>query len=275
MPGWRHLLAAIGRFNLQFPLLPAIAVVMPFAAIALAEPRDDSVHVALYLPDTSSQIWDPIAHSTLMNDAGAIANCENCHQVNPLFSHPTGVTAHPSAASNLPLENGLVTCITCHDNSSQAHQDAKNGVGKMLREMPNGQSLCAACHEASSGQHAGGLGLAHLKWENPLKNQASDSVSEGTIDALSLQCLTCHDGTTGKSLGLSHPIAVSQDRAAREIYSGSLAYTAPNRLDSRVPLFDGLVGCVSCHSPYSQIPKRLVIDNTHNQLCLTCHEQRR
>jgi len=247
---------------------------MPFAAVALAGQPDDDVSVALYLPDTSAEIWDPVAHSTLINESGAVANCENCHHPDPLFSHPIGMTAHPTAESNLPLDAGQVTCITCHDNSTQAHQDAKAGLGKMLRTMPNGRSLCTACHDASAGQHAPGLGLAHLRWENPLQDQAPEA-DEGALDTLSRRCLSCHDGSTGQSLGLSHPMAVSQARASREIYSGHLAYTAPSRLDRRVPLFNGLVGCVSCHSPFSQIPKLLVIENTHNNLCLTCHEQRR
>ena len=43
-------------------------------------------------------------------------------------------------------------------------------------------------------------------------------------------------------------------------------------LDKRIRLFNGKVGCGSCHNPYSKNAKFLVIETEGGRLCLSCHE---
>jgi predicted CXXCH cytochrome family protein len=38
-------------------------------------------------------------------------------------------------------------------------------------------------------------------------------------------------------------------------------------------LFDGNLGCGSCHSAYSKEPHLLVMNNRGSKLCLSCHTQ--
>jgi predicted CXXCH cytochrome family protein len=45
----------------------------------------------------------------------------------------------------------------------------------------------------------------------------------------------------------------------------------PNSLDPRIRLFDGRVGCGSCHSPYAREHALLVMSNDRSALCLSCH----
>ena len=68
------------------------------------------------------------------------------------------------------------------------------------------------------------------------------------------------------SIGVSHPIGVSTPR--RSASTGRLSDVS--ELSSAIKLFGGLVGCGSCHNPYSKQHSELVMSN-EKRLCLACH----
>jgi predicted CXXCH cytochrome family protein len=41
----------------------------------------------------------------------------------------------------------------------------------------------------------------------------------------------------------------------------------------QIRLFDGRLGCGSCHSLYSQQQKKLVMSNQNGKLCIKCHNK--
>jgi len=103
-------------------------------------------------------------------------------------------------------------------------------------------------------------------------------------------CLSCHDGTVG-------PNVITEDmRVTRSAFQGytpdnfSLEHNHPigiyyplvqlrsmgrlkdpSQLDPAVQLRDGHVTCTSCHDSSSQLPKKLVMQNTGSRLCFSCH----
>lgn len=94
----------------------------------------------------------------------------------------------------------------------------------------------------------------------------------------------CHDGSLASDAG-SHRSMRSLDHENQEhpvgtVYSSAssklseMKLVPASRLDARVRLFDGKVGCGSCHSPYSHVSKQLIMSNSGSKLCLTCHENR-
>ncbi|MBL4699916.1 MAG: hypothetical protein JKX85_01535, partial [Phycisphaeraceae bacterium] len=94
------------------------------------------------------------------------SNCNNCHVSDALFSHPVNVPASMSVPLGMPLENGRVTCITCHDNSSsQLHMIARVNHSPMLRDT-GAVSLCQQCHDpmqsSRTAMHGAMLGQAHM-----------------------------------------------------------------------------------------------------------------
>ena len=106
------------------------------------------------------------------------------------------------------------------------------------------------------------------------------------LDALSLACLDCHDGASPKTtlgegvwrhmdsaIGLSHPIGVDYSVATM----GKAGYVPEDKLDKRLRLFDGKIGCCTCHDPYAAEGKALVIGARGNfqGLCLACHKELR
>ncbi|MHC5113353.1 MAG: cytochrome c3 family protein [Planctomycetota bacterium] len=176
---------------------------------------------------------------------------------------------------HLPLENGRITCVTCHEVPARGPSH--------LRET--GVDLCAACHQPRSGHvrdvHALATTRAHLVSDDDTARFETDW-SFGP-DPESAQCLACHDGAlarrgdvvlgrnTGSQamrlFGGQHPIGVEQ--APRGI--GDTLRPA-HLVDPAIRLFDGRVGCGSCHDPYAGNDMMLSIPNDGSRLCLECHD---
>ncbi|MFQ5586436.1 MAG: hypothetical protein ACE5GF_06415 [Thermodesulfobacteriota bacterium] len=94
-----------------------------------------------------------------------------------------------------------------------------------------------------------------------------------TLDPESTRCLSCHNKTVPFDTANHHPVGIVYSEAAP--------------LDPAIRLFNGRIGCATCHVPYSEayhqaltdersafpsIPDPfLVIDNRRSELCLACH----
>jgi predicted CXXCH cytochrome family protein len=99
--------------------------------------------------------------------------------------------------------------------------------------------------------------------------------------------VSCHDGTFASSVTIragawkhgrdflrhdqgSHPVGI--DYEAARLKRGSKTDLLPlSQVDRRIRFFKGMVGCGSCHDPYSTIPKKLVMSDRRSRLCYSCH----
>ena len=155
-----------------------------------------------------------------------------------------------------------------------------------LRRLERGRAFCEACHTENdltgSSGHAEYLGEAHFQ-------SKYISVGDGQeIDAMSKNCITCHDGAygsavtiitgiwqhssnyTGDRIGGKHPIGIDYEMA--RLRHGRKTDLRPvEDVDRRIQFFDGTVGCGSCHNPYSQYDTKLVMSNRRSALCFACH----
>ena len=194
-----------------------------------------------------------------------------CHNLESGLNHPVDVRAE-KAPQNLPLDDSSrITCLTCHqENAASASPEKRTSLRLEARE------LCGSCHRQGSGNSR-----ARLHWESANKahlaqitTQKRDPLvpaeKEGAIDQESRSCLACHDRVTVTIPGeneaheqrqarrqnmSNHPIGMSYGQISR---SHSRDFKSPLALGPRVRLFEGRVGCGSCHSPYSATPKLLV-----------------
>lgn len=168
----------------------------------------------------------------------AVDECLSCHP-RSLPSHSLG--RPKNKPTGWPLDpSGRMICITCHDCIS----------GKcVLRETP--ERICQACHDCTQGM-ACMVGVAHMG-------------SSSNIEALAAACLTCHDGTMGKSVNIEGGHKVNMFYILKKDFNVIR--------DKRVILVRGKVTCISCHNPYSSERARLVMSNGSGQLCLTCHRK--
>jgi predicted CXXCH cytochrome family protein len=95
------------------------------------------------------------------------------------------------------------------------------------------------------------IGVAHLGDSN-------------SIESVSNMCLSCHDGIEG-------PFVNPEDKMINTDYKSNKSFW--HIRDSKIVLVNGKVTCVSCHNPYKNEDKRLVISNEGSRLCVTCHRK--
>lgn len=102
------------------------------------------------------------------------------------------------------------------------------------------------------------------------------------VDSYSVDCLTCHDGSTvaggevriydhagGNAIGKSHPIGTDYiDASFRR--SGLVRI---DRLDRRIVLIDGKIGCLSCHDMLNPGRFHLAVSTAGSGLCMACHSR--
>lgn len=217
------------------------------------------------------------------------AKCMTCHTTlyDKGYMHPVDMAPKKVRVPfDFPLSpSGTLTCATCHD----VHSDAETPLKKksfFLRRQEKGKTFCDICHQNTTklaSGHEGAFREAHFD----SKYIAGDDNS--TIDSMSRNCLSCHDGSTAPSVMLNagqwrhaenfmehdnggmHPIGMKYSEAFER---NTKAMLRPLELvDKRIRFFDdGKVGCGSCHDPYSAIPKKLVIEDIQSKLCFACHQ---
>lgn len=209
--------------------------------------------------------------------------CVMCHSVDPKSSHPVGMPLKTGMSLAEYLDSrGRLTCLTCHD----VHQERKAGVNGQdvrffLRGHTSGRAFCSSCHQdqsaAGSWKHAGAISYAHMN------GRLIQEKALGMLDLFSVECLSCHDGVIAKmasgadvragnfqhsTIGLSHPVGVAYPRPSLKNDFVDAAGLPPE-----IRLFDGKVGCLSCHDPYIGKKNFLVKGNKGSALCLACHRK--
>ena len=218
----------------------------------------------------------------------ASKRCQDCHAFTKMFSHPVDVTPNLSVPSSFPLQDGKVTCTTCHESLEHSGP----GKGHMLRsnETEDLVSWCAKCHGGGEGAkvlaHATDQIRAHLQGGSK-GPRAGSSAPTAALDSESRACMGCHDGSIASDAG-SHasPAALARSELSRggkqdhpiginylsvDVRPSERELVSPSRLDPRIRLFNQTVGCGSCHSVYSQSDHLLVMSNMRSQLCMACH----
>lgn len=208
--------------------------------------------------------------------------CSRCHSnVVKKYSHPDEVAPNKARVpADMPLSaEKKLTCATCHDIHTSLEWSK---MVSLLRRPVTGMEFCSICHEEIPGEisHTRVLAFAHGAGSKYIRTNPS-----GTLDSLSIQCLSCHDSSIskGSTFGAgswrhskqltehldSHPIGVSYDEARMRDPEG---YKPKSSL-APVKLFSGKLGCGSCHDPYSTLANQLVMSNKGSGLCLKCHDK--
>lgn len=204
--------------------------------------------------------------------------CRTCHQILEGSSHPSEVAPSMEMPKEFTIDwQGRITCTTCHD----PHNDDLKENPFMLKTDLRGKEFCQACHTdlfRNPKKHLSATRIAHTKsWTPPNKKTLND-----TLDQVSLDCLACHEGSVGpaanyttptpsnltfQGMSFSHPVGIDYARAA----SGNRGLRSMDDLSPMISLYEGKVGCASCHNPFSHEDVMLVFNNRRSALCLECH----
>lgn len=204
--------------------------------------------------------------------------CMECHRVSKSNSHPSEIAPSMKMPSGFSLDwQGRITCTTCHD----PHVEDLSSNPAMLRGQVGGKEFCIQCHQdyfTAPEKHLAASGTAHTKSWTPPDKEALNQI----LDAASLECLACHEGSVATAVSyqlggmesltfqgrsLSHPVGVDYASAA----SANRQLRSLNDLSPQISLYEGKVGCTSCHNPFSSETDMLVFNNRGSALCLECH----
>jgi len=203
--------------------------------------------------------------------------CIQCHELAVKNSHPTKMIPSMDVPGYFFLDwQGRINCATCHDPHDK-NRDT------MLRTEARGRIFCELCHKNGvlKGRHVAASGMAHSKnWTPP----TAESFGQ-ILDRVSLECLVCHEGSVGPAAdmqigsraagqalsysgpGFTHPIGIDYAQAAAR----DKQLRRLDDLSPLVSLYEGKVGCASCHNQFSHEGDMLVFSNRGSALCLECH----
>ncbi len=124
------------------------------------------------------------------------------------------------------------------------------------------------------------VGYAHLAPEGESRARRG-----AVLDAVSSNCLTCHDGVNAREAGhqwlrsaggylgdpgRNHPVGIPYVRRENDHRGSPLRHVTLLPKEVRLP--DGKVSCVSCHNLYNVERYRLSVPIEGSRLCLTCHD---
>ena len=203
------------------------------------------------------------------------AKCVSCHiELKESQSHPVDISPSILIPADMPLANGKLGCITCHYFHPSSDKYT-NRSGNLLRRPGRGAVFCASCHQIT--------GKGHLVFENIHRDSYRLSARNGRIDSYTLQCVECHDRYLDRSFGSvterkrrqfnvrsNHPVGVSLDYVA---VKKPREFHPPQALPQEIRLFNGKIGCGTCHNAFSNEKSMLVMNNWRSRLCLKCHKK--
>jgi hypothetical protein len=198
--------------------------------------------------------------------------CEDCHaEMRQKPSHPVDVYPRTAVPLDMPLVDGKLGCISCHFVHPSSISNRKFSYN-LLRRPGKGMTFCITCHGINE--------KGHIIFENVHRGSYQVTDLGGSLDTYTLQCVECHDSRlyykpmgsgTWEHLTLprfKHPVGVPlREIAAKRSHE----FNSPGSLPREIRLFDGKIGCGTCHNGYSREKCMLVMNNYRSKLCLACH----
>jgi predicted CXXCH cytochrome family protein len=143
--------------------------------------------------------------------------------------------------------------------------------------------LCLSCHTTHITQVRAPLLDRRPAATQPIRPHQTLGVE---LDAASLLCLGCHDGSVAPDVyssghALAHQLGASSLSADRlRSHPIGVRYPASRKFQSRaavnsagLKLPEGRVQCTSCHDPHNTRGHKgmLIRSNERSRLCLSCH----
>ncbi len=202
-------------------------------------------------------------------------SCGKCHAtLEQIQSHPSDIYPSLVIPDDLPLHEGRLTCLTCHYTHPDKNRQRFIEKDFFLRRIDRGPAFCSACHVIDENKH--------IVFDKVHVGTYVETSRKTRIDSESLACIECHDShitTPRSSLGagvwkhgaeelLPHPIGITYEKSHNR-KKGDFRHSS--MLRKELKLYQGNIGCGTCHNMYSKEKYMLVIRNDRSALCLECH----
>ncbi|MBF0461030.1 MAG: DmsE family decaheme c-type cytochrome [Magnetococcales bacterium] len=183
---------------------------------------------------------------------------------------------------------GRDVCMHCHDENDQKPTmtilKTRHGV-KGDKRTPE----CQGCHGLSDSHiHNAGGGPVR-----PKPDMTYGPKSEHDATARSEKCLGCHEGGKrmhwagsqhqGQDVACNscHNIHAADDKVLDKTVQREVCFKCHKNEQAQVhrlsthPLDAGKMSCSDCHNPHGSVGPKLLVKNTVNETCFTCHAEKR
>jgi DmsE family decaheme c-type cytochrome len=181
--------------------------------------------------------------------SGEYAGSDQCLACHEGIQEPLNKTPHGSKAFHEKSDQG---CETCH-GPGQAHIDAGGDVSLIMNpakaDEKKSAMVCLTCHETSERTH----------WKGSVHQQRG------------LACVSCHSIHAFKS----EEAQLKTVRVEETCGGCHLDIQSQIQRTSHHPIREGLMTCTDCHNPHGTLAPKLIIANSSNEQCYTCHTEKR
>ncbi len=201
--------------------------------------------------EPAAQPVAPQVRSALNDDA----KCTRCHDE----SEAVPVLSIYQTRHGVKADARTPTCQSCHGESEKHINGDPNQKGRARPDFVYGKKaykpndghdlaqVCLGCHSSGKRQH----------W--------SGSVHEGQ----DMACSNCHQ------------IHTPNDRVLDRVTQPEVCFGCHKEQRAQLhrisvhPVLDGKMACTDCHNPHGSTGPKLLIKNTVNETCHTCHAEKR
>jgi DmsE family decaheme c-type cytochrome len=204
------------------------------------------------VPQPPAQAAPPPASTAKTDRLKACLDCHDEKPTNLILQSPHALMADP----NTPFARAQ--CETCHGASQEHLSKSANPAsivftGKHASPLAERNGACLTCHESglrthwTGSQHeAKGVACTDCHTMHARDQKVLNRATQAEV------CFVCHQTQRAQTRRISsHPLATT-----------SLA-SAPKMV------------CSDCHNPHGSTGPKLLVKNTVNETCYTCHAEKR
>jgi len=187
---------------------------------------------------------------------------------------------------------GDAVCTECHDENDNkailAVYKGRHGV-KADGRTPG----CQSCHGASEAHVKNGPKAGEVGGKRGAVDVVFGAKSKLSAREQSEVCASCHKGgnrmhwtssqhdNAGVSCVSCHTNHTHQDKVLKKVTQPEVCFTchkterAQTHRISTHPIDAGKMACSDCHNPHGSTGPKLLIKNSLNETCYTCHAEKR
>lgn len=228
-------------------------------------------------------------HSRWERQIGLLFLCTVCLLSAPAVSRAGDSPQAAPPAAQIPYSpRGADTCIRCHDDAETASIFQTPHAVRSDPHTPFAQQQCETCH-GPGGEHAQRLHPGDYRPPIPRFGKHSPA----TVPQKNVVCLGCHQdshrvgwqGSLHEQAGLAcvscHSMHAAKDPLLVKTEQPAVCYQCHVNVradflkPSAHPVREGDLDCGSCHNPHGTLAPHLLIANTVNDTCYTCHADKR
>ncbi len=223
-------------------------------------------------------------------DYKILCRCHNNTQ--GAYLHPVNITLSKEKKSTIPtefpLQNGKITCLTCHDIYLQCRKSVLKESSLRGAPYQKRTDICYQCHDANKYKmldphiqidKTGSIVVekclyCHVEKPNEKEDQYEDLK---LIGDLAILCQRCHAISGNHSGNFNHMVKPSAKGMKK-------METMKKKFEIILPLDEnGKMTCITCHNPHEKgvIPKNMPSAKGASEkfkhrlpgkLCLECHQ---